>query len=50
MAQVLLIINGNPASVPGPLPLLGAVAAFGSSRNLRKRIKSSMLPLTSSIN
>lgn len=26
-----------PASVPGPLPLLGAGAAFGWSRRLRKR-------------
>ena len=28
-----------PASVPGPLPALGATAAFGFSRKLRKRIK-----------
>ncbi len=28
-----------PASVPGPLPLFGAAAAFGFSRQLRKRIK-----------
>lgn len=28
-----------PASVPGPLPALGVAAAFGFSRNLRKRIK-----------
>ena len=27
-----------PAAVPGPLPLLGAGAAFGWSRRLRKRI------------
>jgi MYXO-CTERM domain-containing protein len=27
-----------PADVPGPLPLLGAGAAFGWSRRLRKRI------------
>jgi len=32
----------NP--VPGPLPLLGVGAAFGFSRNLRKRIKGSKLP------
>ena len=25
--------------VPGPLPVLGAVAAFGFSRKLRKRVK-----------
>ncbi|MEA5416984.1 hypothetical protein [Synechococcus sp. BA-132 BA5] len=30
-----------PASVPGPLPLLGAGAAFGWSRQLRKRIRAS---------
>ncbi len=32
------------ASVPGPLPALGAAAAFGFSRKLRKRINSSKLP------
>ena len=31
----------GPASVPGPLPLLGAGAAFGWSRQLRKRIGAS---------
>jgi hypothetical protein len=30
--------------VPGPLPLLGVGAAFGFSRNLRKRIKTSKSP------
>jgi hypothetical protein len=29
---------------PAPLPLLGVGAAFGFSRNLRKRIKGSKLP------
>jgi hypothetical protein len=29
-----------PPPVPGPLPILGAAAAFGLSRNIRKRIKS----------
>ena len=29
----------QPAPVPGPLPALGAAAAFGFSRQLRKRIK-----------
>ena len=29
----------GPASVPGPLPILGLAAAFGFSRKLRKRIK-----------
>ncbi len=37
--------SGNPfittASVPGPLPLLGAGVAFSFSRSMRKRIKSS---------
>jgi hypothetical protein len=31
-------------SVPGPLPLLGAGAAFGFSRQLRNRIKSRQIP------
>ena len=30
--------------VPAPLPLLGVGAAFGFSRNLRKRIKTSKSP------
>jgi hypothetical protein len=30
----------SPASVPGPLPLFGAGAAFGWSRRMRRRIKS----------
>jgi hypothetical protein len=29
----------SPAAAPGPLPALGAAAAFGYSRKLRKRIK-----------
>jgi hypothetical protein len=32
-------IETPPDSVPGPLPLLGAAAAFGFSRKLRARIK-----------
>lgn len=32
------------SSVPGPLPLLGAVAAFRSSRLLRRRLKRAHLP------
>ena len=32
------LIIGQPAAVPGPLPLVGAAAAFGFSRRLRKRI------------
>ena len=27
-----------PASVPGPLPVLGLAAAFGFSRRMRRRI------------
>jgi hypothetical protein len=36
------VVNPAPATppVPGPLPVLGAGAAFGFSRHLRKRIKS----------
>jgi sugar lactone lactonase YvrE len=41
--------NGGSTSVPGPLPVLGAATAFGFSRKLRKRIKSSMLPVASAI-
>lgn len=36
-------------TVPGPIPLLGVGAAFGYSRKLRKRIKSSKLPVASAI-
>jgi hypothetical protein len=32
------VVEGPP-EVPGPLPILGALAAFGTSRKLRKRIK-----------
>jgi hypothetical protein len=38
----------STASVPGPLPILGVAAAFGFSRQLRKRIKSSTNALPSS--
>lgn len=34
------ILPPQPNSVPGPLPLFGAAAAFGYSRKLRKRIHS----------
>jgi len=34
--------------VPGPLPIFGAAAAFGFSRNLRRRIKNSINPVSSS--
>jgi hypothetical protein len=32
-------VDFAPASVPGPLPLVGAGVAFGFSRRLRRRIK-----------
>jgi len=38
----------SPASVPGPLPILGVAATFGFSRKLRKRIKNSAKPVSSS--
>lgn len=31
--------NGNPTSVPGPLPLAGGAAAFAWSRRLRARLR-----------
>jgi hypothetical protein len=34
--------------VPGPLPIFGAAAALGFSRKLRKRIKNSIKPVSSS--
>lgn len=34
--------DGKPASVPGPLPIVGASLAFGFSRKLRRRIQSSV--------
>ena len=34
--------------VPGPLPLFGAAAAFGFSRQLRKRIQAARKPLATS--
>lgn len=37
------------SSVPGPLPLFGAAAAFGFSRKLRDRLKSSKPPVASAI-
>jgi hypothetical protein len=35
-----IILRNNPQT-PGPLPLLGAAAAFGYSRKLRNRIQKS---------
>jgi hypothetical protein len=37
-------VNAKMTHTPGPLPLLGVGAAFGFSRNLRKRIKGSKSP------
>ena len=31
-------VSATPASVPGPLPVLGLAAAFGFSRRMRRRI------------
>jgi len=44
-SETILLILGNPpaAAVPGPLPLLGAGAAFGWSRRLRKRITTPLI-------
>jgi hypothetical protein len=39
--------NWSLTPVPGPLPLLGVAAAFGYSRKLRKRLKSSKPDVTS---
>ena len=40
------VVQGAPATqaAPGPLPIFGAAAAFGASRQLRKRIKTSAPP------
>ena len=38
-----------PAPVPAPLPILGAFAAFGWSRKLRKRIKEANLSSSNSL-
>ena len=45
-AQARVVPDDIP--VPGPLPALGAVAAFGFSRKLRKRIRGSANPVSSS--
>ena len=39
-AQITGLTNSFQTAVPGPLPILGAGAAFGFSRKLRNRIKS----------
>ena len=38
-AQVTQVTPTNTSAVPGPVPAIGAFAAFGFSRKLRKRIK-----------
>lgn len=45
--NVVVSASNTSAPVPGPLPLLGVGAAFGLSRNLRKRIKASGIPVSS---
>jgi hypothetical protein len=40
-AAVYYAILNSPTSVPAPLPIFGAAAAFGWSRQLRRRIDSS---------
>jgi MYXO-CTERM domain-containing protein len=46
-SESIQVILGAPtppgATVPGPLPLLGAGAAFGWSRRLRKRITTPLI-------
>ena len=43
-SETIQVILGSPAAaVPGPLPLLGAGAAFGWSRRLRKRIAAPLI-------
>jgi hypothetical protein len=37
-SETINVVVGPPTSVPGPLPLLGAGAAFGCSRRLRRRV------------
>ena len=40
--DTIQVVLGTPPPVPGPLPLLGAGAAFGWSRRLRNRIAASL--------
>jgi hypothetical protein len=41
-------ILADPVPAPGPLPLFGAAAAFGFSRQLRRRIQVARKPLATS--
>jgi hypothetical protein len=43
----LAALVAPPAAAPSPLPIFGAAAAFGASRQLRKRIKRSGHSLSS---
>ena len=36
--------TGTPSTAPAPLPIFGAAAAFGASRQLRKRIRATKSP------
>ena len=47
--QVVEVQPHDIAPVPGPLPLLGVGAAFGHSRKVRRRLKSSKLSVSSAI-
>jgi hypothetical protein len=38
------IPTGTPPTAPAPLPIFGAAAAFGASRQLRKRIRATKSP------
>jgi hypothetical protein len=41
-AEIRVVLGSpTPSSVPGPLPLMGAAAAFGWTRKLRRRISAS---------
>jgi hypothetical protein len=42
--NVRLVSNSQPQSVPGPLPVFAAAAAFAYSRKLRTRIMASQVP------
>ena len=41
--SIQVILGAPTADTPGPLPLLGAGAAFGWSRRLRKRIPTPLI-------
>jgi hypothetical protein len=42
-SESINVYIGPPAAAPGPLPLLGAGAAFGWSRRLRKRLAAPLI-------